>query len=107
MATDNTKLNYLSTWDIDQLVATGEVAVSSGNTAIVTVPTTGPALPLFEVYFKPGSSSKWFQVGQYSTANTLATVQNCYSGILNRQLYLYSSTSGIARYFIWQDRLDN
>lgn len=107
MAINNSKLNFLSTWDIDQLVATGEVAVPGNLVSVVAIPAGLPALPVYEVYFKHGSGSKWYQVGQYSTANTTATAANSYSYIQNGQLFVATVTNGIVRYYFWQDRIDN
>lgn len=106
MAVDNSKLNYFSAWDIDQLVASGEVAVASGTTILTAVPAGLPAVAVFEVYFKPGSGSRWYRAGIYSTNGALSGQGSFYSIIANKQLYIATTTNGIARYFIWQDKVD-
>jgi hypothetical protein len=104
MATDNDKLNFLSTWDIDQLVATAEVAVPSGTTALYTIPSTLPAIPVFEVQIKVGT--KWYQTGTFATSNTLATSKIMNAYVSSGQLFISTNTAGTARYFVWQDKVN-
>jgi hypothetical protein len=104
MSADNTKLNYLSTWDIDQLVATGTIPVGVGATAVYTFSSPLPSLPVFEVQLQIGD--KWYQAGQFATANTLATLQSFYTYINGNQVFINTTVAGTARYFVWSDKVD-
>lgn len=104
MATDNTKLNFLSSWDIDQLVTSGEVAVPSGTSFIIAVPSGLPAVPVFEVQLKV--NGRWYQTGHFSTAGTTASQQGFYTYVDSGGIYITSTINGIARYYIWQDKVN-
>jgi hypothetical protein len=106
MAVDNDKLSYFSAWDIDQLVATAEVAVSAGTTMIYDIPDNLPLIPEWEVQFKPGASTVWFQTGPYSTNPGAGTIDSFSSYVQAGQLYITTSTNGIARYYVWADKVD-
>lgn len=106
MATDDTKLNYSSGWDIDQLVASAAVAVSSGTTAIYTIPATLPATPEFEVQFKPAASARYHQAGYYSTDGTLAGGHQFSSYVQGSQVFITTDIAGTARYYVWSDKVD-
>ncbi len=107
MAIDDSKLAFSSTWEIDQLVLTGEFTVPSlGTHAICTIPSDLPSLPVFEVQFKQSGYNVWFQTGYYSVDGTIAGYDIATTYIQSGVLYIQSQ-AGIARYFIWSDRIDN
>lgn len=104
MATDNTRFYYLSTWDIDQLVVTGTSAVGTGTTALYTFSAPLPTIPVFEVQLQVGN--KWYQAGAFSTTGVLADIKNFFTYLSGNQLFINTTVSGNARYFIWSDRID-
>lgn len=105
MSVDNTKAKYSSMWDIDQQVASGTTSVSSGTTAIYTLPSsTEPST--HEVQFKPSGSTKWFDVGTGATSNTVATLFTFYTYTLGSSLYVVTSSAGTIRYYIYQDKIN-
>lgn len=101
---DDTKVNYASKWDIDQLFATNTVAVGVGTTAVYTIPSTIPSVPVYEVQLQVGS--KWYQAGLLATSNTLATSQNFSTYISGNQIFITTTVAGTARYFIWTDKVN-
>jgi hypothetical protein len=101
MSVDDSKLNYYSGWDIDQLVYTGVVPVGSGVTAIFTIPAGLPSVPVFEVQFQQGSV--WYQAGQYSTDGTFLGGEIFYPYMQSNVIYINAPVSGNARYFVWSD----
>lgn len=105
MTVDNSKLNYYSGWDIDQLVASDSIVVSPGTTALYTIPSSLPTLPSFEVQLKPTGSSKWFQAGSYTTSDTYATHNSFVAYIQSGVIYIVCA-GGTARYFVWSDKVD-
>lgn len=105
MAVDDSKLNYLSTWDIDQLLANETIPVGSGATAIYTIPDSVP-LPEFEVQFQPTGSSFWYGMGTSSSAGTLATQFTAYSYISGSSIFINAPSAGNARYFVWADKVN-
>lgn len=105
MATDDSKLNYLSTWDIDQLVTTDSISVGSGATAIYTITGNVP-IPEFEVQFKPTGSTFWYQMGMSSSSATVATTFMAYSYISGSSIFINAPSAGTARYFVWADKVN-
>jgi hypothetical protein len=104
MSVDDTKLNYLSTWDIDQLIASGTTSVSSGITAVYTIPSSSVSLPVYEIQFQ--NSGKWYQTGAYSTNGTLAGLKSFYTYINAGVIYISTTVAGNIRYFVWTDKVD-
>lgn len=95
MTLDSTNVAFSTTWEIDQLVATGDVAVS-GQTAVYTF---SGDIPTFEVYYQPNASNYWYQAGSsegffksFISANTL---------------YVTPTNPGTARYYVWSDKVTN
>lgn len=108
MTVDSTKIAYSSGWDIDQLIATNAdnpLAVGSGSTAIYTI-TGAVSLPDFKVQFKPTGSTFWFDCGTSSTNGTIAGIFTFSSYISGSSIFINTSTTGIARYFIWADKVN-
>jgi hypothetical protein len=101
VSVDDSKLNYYSGWDIDQLVDSGTVAVGSGITAIYTVTGSLPSVPIYEVQFE--QSNVWHQVGQYSTTGRFAGGQSFYTYLQSGKIFINAPASGNARYFVWSD----
>lgn len=105
MPVDNSKLNYFSEWDIDQLLANKDIAVGSGATAIYTISGNVP-IPEYEVYFKPTGSTFWYQMGTSSSLGTIATTFTAYSYISGSSIFINAPSAGTARYFIWADKVN-
>lgn len=105
MAVDDTKISYSNTWDIDQQITSSTVAVGAGDTAVLTVPGVN-AIPVTEVQFQPTGSTKWFQPGVNSTANTLATNFTWYSYLTGGILRVSTTIAGTVRYYIYADKMD-
>lgn len=105
MSAIDTSLNYLSSWDIDQLVATDVVTAGIGATALYTIPSTLPPIPVYDVQFRPTGSTVWYQAGIYSTNGTIAAGSSFYTYVLGNVLYIFSA-GGSARYFIWSDKVN-
>lgn len=105
MSIDNTKLNYLSTWDIDQFIATDTIAIGIGITAVYTIPVTSVTLPVYEVQFE--NSGRWYQAGAYSIDGTLAGLFSFYTYISAGAIYIVTTIAGNARYFIWTDKVNH
>jgi len=105
MTVDNTKSEYSSLWDIDQIIDRGTTTVGSGTTAIHTLSDANyPST--HEVQFKPTGSTKWYEVGQNATSNTIATLFTFYTYTLGSSLYVVTSSAGTVRHFVWQDKLN-
>lgn len=107
MARDDTKLNYYSGWDIDQLFASNAdapLAIGAGTTAVYTIPASLPAVPVYEVQLQVGG--RWYQAGMFATANTLASSQSFSTYITGNQIFITSSVAGNARYYIWTDKVN-
>lgn len=106
MSADDTKLNYLSTWDIDQLYATNTVVLALVTNPIYTIPADIPGIPVFEVQLKPIGSTKWYQSGSFTLSNTLATQRYFYTYVEAGVLYITTTVIGTARYFVWTDKVN-
>lgn len=105
MTVDNSKLNYYSAWDIDQLIATDTVLVGLGDTAIFTI--TGQiTVPEFQVQFKPISSTYWYEMGTSSTDGTVGNTFTAWSYISGSSVFMHAPSAGTARYFVWGDKVD-
>lgn len=104
MSVDDTKLNYLSSWDIDQLVETVTVGVTPGTTAIYTIPSTSTPVPIFMVQLLV--SGRYYQAGTYSTDGTLAGLATFYSYISGNQIFINTGLAGTARCYVWTDKVD-
>lgn len=105
MTVDNSKLNYYSAWDIDQLLDTDTVLIGSGDTAIFTI-TGSTSIPEFEVQFKPISSTYWYAMGTSSTDGTVANTFTVYSYISGASIFIHAPVAGTARYFVWADKVN-
>lgn len=115
MAFDDSKLNYSSQWDIDQLVAandtssptfTNRIAVPAGTSAVVAIPSSLPDYPEYTVQFQISGLSRWYSPGGYSTDGTLAGYHQFSVYVQNRVIYITTDTPGIAKYFIWADKVN-
>jgi hypothetical protein len=104
MSVDDTKIAYSSTWDIDQLISSGDVSIGVGTTTVAVLP-GATILNEFSIDFKPSSGSLWYQPGKSSTNGTLGAVFDCYSYISGISLMMYTSTPGTARYYVWADKI--
>lgn len=105
MTVDPTKIAYSSSWDIDQLLASTTVPVSSGTTSIYTI--TGTVLlPDFKVQFQPTGSTFWYEAGTSSTNGTVAGQFTFSSFINGSAIFIKTTTGGTARYFVWADKFD-
>lgn len=103
MPTDNTKLNYLSTWDIDKLlVEAQETIIGSGTTALYTIPASLPVVPTYEVQFKVSPTTLWCQTGTYGTGGSDYFSTYVQSGVI----YIKTTTAGTARLYVWTDKVD-
>lgn len=105
MARDDTKLNYYSGWDIDQLLTTNSVSVSTGANAVYAVPSSNP-IPVFEVQFKPIGSTFWYRPGTSSTNGTVAGEFTVYTYISALTIFINTTVPGTARYFVWSDKVN-
>lgn len=104
---DDSKVNYYSGWDIDQLVASNKVVVPSGTSLVVAIPAGLPAVPNYEVQFQLSGFSRWYQAGAFSTDGTLANVHSFNSYVSGGNIYINTTTAGTAKYFIWSDKVDH
>jgi len=102
---DNDKLNYLSSWNIEQLITDTEVAVNTGTTLVHT-PVEGAFPPLYSLEFKPTSSAYWYQAGRSSTNNTVAGAIVFYGYSLNNLIYAVADRSGTVRVRVWADKTE-
>lgn len=102
MSFDDTKVAYYSGWEIDQLVDSARVTVSSGTSLLCAIP-AGLSIPVFEVQFQVQGFTRWYQSGAFSTDGTLANLHHFSSYIYNGNLYINTSIAGTAKYFIWSD----
>lgn len=115
MVLDDSKLNYSSSWDIDQLVVsndtsattfTNRVVVPIGTTLISTVPTGLPDIPEFDVQFQIANLTRWYYPGSYSTNGTVAGLHAFSVFLQNRGIYITTDIAGTAKYFIWADKVN-
>lgn len=103
MAVDDSKLLYSSQWDIDQLISTGDLAVSTGTTTIHTIASAvDPST--YTVQFKPVSQSKWFNCGTGSTSGG-ASFFSFVAYIDGPALKVKTTVAGTARYRVWEDSI--
>lgn len=105
---DDNRLLFLSSWDIDQLVKTDIVTISgSGDTVLIDYSSLNiPANPIFEVQFKPSGASAYYMSGLNSTDGTTTNEFSFYSYTSGSKLYIHTSGTGTARYFLWSDKVD-
>lgn len=108
MATDNSKLIYNSTWDIDQLIVYNSgthvgASPSWGDGTALTTFSGNP--PVFELQFKPDGYSSWFPQGANSYDNNNGFYVS-YAYIIGNTIYIYNDIAGTARYWIWSDRIN-
>lgn len=96
MTVDNSKLAYFSGWDIDQLIASDIVVVTTGFNNIYTISANLVAIPTFELQYKPNGSAQWFKAGS----------QGFYSYINTGIIYAKVPSNGLVRYFVWADKVD-
>ncbi len=104
MAIDDTKLNYYSGWDIDQLADTVIMPVTPGTTAIYTIPSTSVPMPIFMVQLL--ISGRYYQAGTYSTDATLSGLGTFYSYISGNQIFVNTTSAATARCYIWTDKVN-
>lgn len=106
MTVDNTKFNYRSAWDIDQLIAQGSVAVGgAGDTTLYTI--TSSAVPnVFEVLFQPTGETSWYQAGTSSTSLGAGAIFTFYAYINASSLIIHTGGAGTARYYVWSDKVN-
>lgn len=106
MSRDDSKLNFYSGWDIDQLVATNTIPISSGTSLVTAVPASLPPIPEYEVQFSPNGNG-WFQQGAWSGDGTLTHLHSFSAYLVpGSGIYITTDISGFARYFIWSDKVD-
>lgn len=105
MAVDDSKIGYYSGWDIDQLVDTDTVSVSSGDSLVLTI-SGDPTIPVAHAQFQPSGSTKWFDEGTNSTNNTQAGLFTFYTYISGSSFRAVTSSAGTIRYYKWQDKVD-
>lgn len=106
MARDDIKLGYYSGWDIDQLVSENTVSVPIGTTAIFTFPANLPPVPVFDVLFRPIGFAGFYQAGSFSDNGTLAHLHSFSSYVFAGQIYITTDIAGLAKYFVWSDKVD-
>jgi len=102
MTVDATKINYYSGWEIDQLIDQGTISVGSGTTLVASL-SNAENPNVYEVQFRPSGMAQWFRIGQNSTNATVAGGFQFSSYVDGANIYLTTSTSGTARFFIWSD----
>lgn len=103
MTLNDTNLEFSSTWDIDQLTATGTVAVGAGTSVLYTLPNS-TFINAFEVQFKP-TGGLYFQAGTSSTNGTIAGLFTFSCYISAGAVQIVTPSAGTARYFIWADKV--
>lgn len=104
---DEDKLSFSSNWEIDQLVYTNQDSpASASGVTLLRVIDTPVALPDFLVQFKPTGSTKWYSAGRNSTDGSSAGFFTFFGYIQSGALYVYSTISGEARYYLWADKVD-
>lgn len=102
----NERLKYLTTWDIDQLIASDEVAISGAGSTTLLNPCPVP-FPEFMMQFKPSGSTKWYDMGMNSTTNTLAGLAVFYGYLTTgNALVAVTPSAGTVRYFVWADKVN-
>ena len=106
MIRNDSKLDYSSEWDIDQLLTTNSVSVPSGTSSIYTIPATLPAIPVFHVYFRPSGSAKWYESGAYSTSGAYAALQSFYTYVSGNSISINTTVAGTAKYYVWSDKVN-
>lgn len=106
MSRDDTKLNYYSGWDIDQLVSSTTMNVGIGTTAVYTIPTTLPSRPVFEILFIRTGFTRYYQPGRYSPNGTLASSKAFSSYQNGNQIFITVAETGTAKVLIYSDRYD-
>lgn len=106
MSVKDSKIAYSSNWDIDQLINTGTTPVGSGISTVYTIPSTIPPIPVFEVQFQPTGSVFWYDPGTSSTDGTLTNLFTFFTYIAGGVININTTSTGIARYFIWSDKVD-
>jgi len=102
MAVDDTKINYYSGWEIDQIIDQGTVSVGSG-TSIVASLSNAENPNVYEVQFQPSGLQEWYMIGQNSTNATIANGFSFSTYVDGADIYITTSSAGTARYFIWSD----
>lgn len=106
MSITNTNTAFFSGWDVDQLVTSNSLTVPSGVTTIYTF-TDSSSPPTFEVQFKPTGASYWYQPGASTTNDTSATLFSFQAYISGTSLIISTGSAGTARFWIWQDKVNN
>ena len=102
MAVDDTKVNYYSGWEVDQLIAQGSFSVSTGTTLVHSL-SDAQNPNVYELQFQPSGVAQWYRIGTNSTNATVANLFNFSSYVDGSSLYATTSSGGTIRYFIWSD----
>lgn len=89
---DNTKVQYASSWNVNQILASGEVTVtlsaSSYPPPLTQIATFSSGLsvpPKFTLYFKSGG--RWYPAGTDLTVNGVITSNTLYAYTYNTGTY--------------------
>lgn len=103
MSVDNTKAQFSSEWDVDQLLegfpATASISANTDTLIYTFADAAKP--PIFEVQFQTGSL--WYQPGGNSTGNTSSSYFSFLTWTTGTGLYVWCQLAGTVRYYIWSD----
>lgn len=105
MARDDTKLQYASPWDIDQLIENNEKDITTADTVLFTN-TIVSTISSYEVYFKPSGDTRWFKMGRGSTNGSFTGAVSAFAYMSGNALHIKSNLNGRARWFVWSDKVD-
>lgn len=97
MSVNETKVAFYSNWDIDQLIDSGSVAVSSGATALASI----DGVKDWKVQLEVGG--KKYDPGSNST--NASTIFLFYSYVDSGTLYIQTNQAGTAHWYIFEDDL--
>lgn len=103
MAVDSDKIGYVNSWDIDQLVATDVVSVTTGYNTIFNAGAFGP-LPMFELQYKPTGLNTWLQMGDYYDSTNF--LRRSWAWEQDGTIIANVPQNGSIRYFVWGDKID-
>lgn len=101
MTVDRTKLAFSSSNDIDNLIATGTVAVGAGVSAVTNYASVSLP-PVFVLQFQPNSTTLWYQMGGNDHGGAIAL--HGYADV--GTIYINASIAGTVRYFVWSDKIN-
>lgn len=103
MAVDSDKIGYINSWDIDQLVASDVVNVTTGTNDIFNAGAYG-SLPMFELQYKPTGLGTWHQMGDYYDSGGL--LRRAWSWEQDGVVRINVPQNGVVRYYVWGDKVD-